>query len=252
VYLSGEGSEKQIETGPGTLADLSLLEGMDHLDTLWLLDQPLRSLDGIEKLQELTEVRICACKNLEDISALLQLENLGKLDLISSRQKAVGSIEKLKKLTDLYIVDYEMKDLGGLSDWDTAFAAEEKGVDLRLECPLVSDYSFLSKIPEFRRLQLRKADFAAWINEIGHAGIHQLGALDAFKTQEDFEAFVDILIREHPEVTRLELRYNEAITDLSSLLKLPNLTYVNVSSEMWNAISSLDEKDYKFELDVFD
>ena len=76
--------------------------------------------------------------------------------------------------------------------------------------------------------------------------------MDAFKTQEDFEAFVDILIRKHPEVTRLELRYNEAITDLSSLLKLPDLTYVNVSSEMWDAISSLDEKDYKFELDVFD
>lgn len=242
--------EETIEIGPGTLTDLSILEGMDGLEVLYLLNQPLRSLDGIEKYQNLHEVRICGCGNLEDVSPLLQLEKLISLNLEGNCLKTVGSFEKLSNLSAMWIVDYHMEDLSGLSDLNVTSFFEEDGMILRLECPLVSDYSFLKKIPEFNLLQFYRADSAKWINELDQSRISQLIIFECFETQEDFGKLVEILVSDHPEMTKLDVAGNQMITDLSELAKMPNLSRVVITGDMWDAVCSLDNVDYQFELEV--
>lgn len=242
--------EETIEIGPGTLDDLSLLEGMDHLQVLYLVNQPLRSLDGIEKFQNLTEVRICGCGNLEDASPLLQLENLICLNLMGNHLKTVGSFEKLNKLSALWIIDSDMEDLSGLSDLNVPSYFDGEGIIMRLECPRVSDYSFLKKIPQFDLLQFYRTDYAAWIHELDRSGIKQLVVFGCFETQEDFGALAEILVREHPEMQKLDVAGNQMITDLSALTGMQNLNQAVVSFDMWDAISSLDGIDYKFKLEV--
>ena len=48
----------------------------------------------------------------------------------------------------------------------------------------------------------------------------------------------------------LDLSYNTGITDLSGLTELPNLKKVSISSDMEDAIKSLDGLDRKFTLTV--
>ncbi|MBR0515155.1 MAG: TIR domain-containing protein [Clostridia bacterium] len=252
AFLYDNKNNERITTNPGTLTDLSLLEGMEKLDTLWLVDQPINSLEGIEKLTNPMEIRILGCTNLEDVSPILEVTDIRMLDLVNNHVRAIGSIGKHKKLGAIYIFEPYMEDLRGLADWDVSYAEKEEGAELRLYCPLVQDYSFLRSIPSLSSLDFAQADSSLWINELDQTKIKELKENGCVKTQEDFDKLADSLISNHPEITTLCMINNPEITDLSKLTELPNLSAVTVSEDMWAAVTSLDNVNFQFDLRLND
>ena len=105
--------------------DLKFLSGAKRLRALRLSDSPLQSLDGLESLPELHELRVILGHKLGDVSALRRAEQLEALEL-----------DEARKLTDISAVH-------GLTNlrWLFVDAAKAKQRDLawlarmpRLEC----------------------------------------------------------------------------------------------------------------------
>ena len=57
-------------------------------------------------------------------------------------------------------------------------------------------------------------------------------------------------IRSHPGLQEIWIPWNQGITDLTPVLELKNVEYIHVSYDMEKAISSLDGKEYGFELQI--
>jgi len=252
TYLYDKKAGQRISTLPGTLKDLSLLKGMSRLDTLWLINQPLVSLEGIENLTRLKEIQILGCKNLEDLSAAFSLEAIETVRLMYNHIKTLDGCEKLKGLAVLNICDENLDDLNALSHLDTSKATEERGgFELFVDCPQISDFTFLNGTPKYERFGIAHSNPDLWVHELEQSKIGKMDVTDCFRAgPEQFETFVELLKKSHPEITELQLNYNPDIMDLSGLAEMPNLKLVAITSNMEDAIESLEGVECRFVLEV--
>ena len=251
-YLFDNRTQERVPYAPGKLMNLKVLEGMDGLEVLWLIDQPLASLEGIDLYKNLYEVKLCSCDELEDISALYNLRNLQDIEITATPVRSLNGIEKMRKLRMINICGYDMEDLSALSRCDYSYAVSRGGFSLKMECNArVSDYSFMRSIPVFSELWMCDMDPSLWINELEQSKVNEITACGAFRINPDsFSTLIEILKKDHPEIKEIRLESNDTIKDLTGLTELPNLSKVAVSGEMTDAIKSLNGVQHRFTLEV--
>ena len=152
------------------------------------------------------------------------------------------------------IIEEHLDDLSSLSRMDVSHAVTERGgLDAFIDCPEVHDYSWLSNIPAYASFGIAHANPDLWINELGKCSINRLSMVDCFRSgPEQFESFVEVLKKSHPEMTELQIEHNTDIMNLSGLAEMPNLKKVYVTGDMEDAIESLKGIQYHFELEISD
>lgn len=240
-------TQTQYEINMGSLADLDFLEKLENLECLWLICQPLESLEGIEKLTALQELRIEFCPNLSDLTPIFALPELQDFEFdYCDRLTSIEGIGALKKLRRLG-VGSKVNDLSPLLEIDFSFCKKEMGgFAFSTINEKIRDFSPLSAVPAFTSLDLDGMQNNKWIDVVKDTRILGLN-WSGFKNQKQFDAFV----RDHPELERLMIVYTRSITDLSCLLELPNLKQLTVSRDMEKALQSLEGKEYSFELAIW-
>ena len=250
-------NNRTVAAGAGVLTDLGVLEGMDNVEVLWLIDQPITSLEGIEQYTRLHEVGLASCEELGDISPVYRLPDLQDLKLHFLRIRSLDGIEALKNLRSIELLGSKLKDLSALAKCDYSAAAADGGLMLWMD-GLSGDYgedlSFLKSVPAFQGLNLGNIDPALWMNELRESKIDLLNVTGCFNFSrgEYYNDFVEMLKRDHPELRELWICHIEDLTDLSGLAGLPGLEILTVSTDMPKAIQSLEGIEYRFRLDIVD
>jgi BspA type Leucine rich repeat region (6 copies) len=84
--------------------DLSAFSSLTNLEELSLLNSPLESLNGIEKLTKLKKIRFGNLKKLTTVSELASLTNLEQLWIEGSRK--IQSIDAVANLINLKVLNF--------------------------------------------------------------------------------------------------------------------------------------------------
>ena len=242
-------TDEETPLKPGVLEDLSLFADLTGLKNLELVNQPLRSLDGIQALASLENVSISYCPELSDASPIFTLQELYGLHL---RRTGVSSIQGVQNLTNLHwldLTDSPISDLSPLADCDFSTAnADSNGVYLSLNGLDLRDGNIeaLGAIAQYGNLSFNDLDPAIWIPLLSGSKVYSINPDRSFVSNENLAAFC----AEHPELRFLRLN-EDNVTDLTPLLALENLEQLEVSDNMEEARASLDGQDYGFELFVW-
>ena len=242
----------QFEFGEGTITDLSKLSKLTNLRTLCLYYQPLENLNGIQNFSELEEFSALYCSSLTDASAVFACQQMQYLRLHGSPVESIQGVQNLQNLVELDIGSTKVSDISPLKAFNFSYATEQDGFRLSVSGTPIEDYSPLSSIPVLDYLDINNVDETRFILYLKNVEIHRISTCDSFKGRNDEnsnEQFAEF-IRNHPELRELQISWNNAITDLTPVLNLKNLERLRVSYDMDAAISSLDGKDYGFELEI--
>ena len=239
-------SGEDVEMAPGLIEDLSALSALTGLEELSLWNQPLASLEGIQSFPSLHHLELRYCENLTDVSAAFTLD-LEALSLNGSPVRSIRGVQNLEHLWALDLSDTAVNDLSPLAGMDFAWAARERGgMELQISGLPIADYGALSSIEHLRYLDINGEDSALWAEALRGVEIESIVFFHSSFDSESFAAFV----REHPELRQLHMPWNESIDDLTVLLELPELAYVDISYSMEGAVASLEGKELGFELIV--
>ena len=225
---------------------------LTNLRTLCLYYQPLENLNGIQNLSELEEFSALYCSSLTDASAVFACQQMQYLRLHGSPVESIQGVQNLQNLVELDIGSTKVSDISPLKAFNFAYATEQDGFRLSISGTPIEDYSPLSSIPVLDYLDINNVDETRFILYLKNVEIHRISTCDSFKGINDEnsnEQFAEF-IRNHPELRELQISWNNAITDLTPVLNLKNLERLRVSYDMDAAISSLDGKDYEFELEI--
>ena len=259
---------------PGTLfTDFSKLAVLTGLVDLNFLYQPIKSLDGIQALENLKWLKVEFCPKLTDVSAVFTMQGLIEINFercpVSSLQgiqnlydleslgicntniTSLEGIEGLKHLLTIRMSGTNIRDFSPLAAVDFTYAAERQGVSLALN---VMDSSrlgkealaFLETIPAFDSLEMHDIPMDRWLDYVLDKPMRELHADNVNMTQEQLDAFVAA----HPGLEYLQIARNRGVTDLGCLLGLENLRRVCLSQNMEKAIASLGEG-FPFELEIY-
>ena len=223
---------------PGVITDLSSLSALTGLRELYLVGQPIQSLDGIQVFSFLEEFSAKGCAELTDASALFALPELRWVELKCTPVDSIQGVQNLPELRYLNVSNTKVEDLTPLAECDFSAAEEDIGFDL--DCNELKlgeeDFAAIAHIRRFGGLAFTDADPAVWISALSDSEIHYFGAAGDLRSNEDLAAFVS----DHPELRQLFLGWAEDITDLTPLLALENLERVEINGDMREAIASLD------------
>ena len=233
---------------PGVITDLSRLSALTGLRELYLVGQPIQSLDGIQVFSSLEVFSAKGCAALSDASALFALPELRWVDLKCTQVDSIQGVQNLRELRSLDVSNTRVSDLTPLADCDLSPACEDEGFNLHLNELELSeeDFAAIGSIRRFRGLAFTDADPAVWIGALSGCEIEDFGAAGDLQSNEDLAAFVS----NHPELRQLFLGWAEDITDLTPLLALENLERVEINGDMREAIASLDGQSYGFRLEI--
>ena len=248
--------EIPVPAGSGIVTDLSMFDKLTGLMDLELYGQPLTSLDGIQNFQDMQQLRICYCTKLKDASPAFAMPDLRWLSFQGCPISSIQGIQNLNMLEELEIDNTKVADLSPLLECDFSNAmANRGGFRLNLNNTPVKEYSALSAIPAFFRLDINDANPSLFLPYLEGKEIRELNISNTFTKQhrlkeKDANALFADFVRSHPELQRISMPWNQALTDLTTLLELENLEYVRVSNDMKKAISSLEGQTYGFELEI--
>ena len=245
-------SETPIKHGAGVLNDFTLFEDLSGLSEMWLYEQPLKSLDGIQNFPELTGLRLCFCRDLTDASAAFACQNLRWLGVENCPITSIQGVQNLSALNSLNLNSTEVNDLSPLKECDFSQAvAERGGVELFLNGLPVEDLSPLASVP-LTRLDINDIDAERYVSFLTNGELRCFQACNSFcgRGEADDNALFAELVRSHPELTELNIPWNQAITDLTPVLELEHLESLRVSRDMREAIDSLEGRDYGFRLEI--
>lgn len=241
-----------LEYGEGTVTDLGKLSKLVNLKTLILYDQPLNNLDGIQLFSELEELKVSYCSSLTDASAVFACQQLKYLRLNGCPVSSIQGIQNLPYLIELDIKDTNVTDISPLKAFNFTYSSEEGGFNLYLSGAPVSDYSPLACIPVLNTININDVDEISYINFLNNTEIRRIDFCNSFKDNNNTDSnklFADF-IRNHPGLKEIRIPWNQGITDLTPVLELKNVELIHVSYDMEKAISSLDGKEYGFELEI--
>ena len=219
IFICGPDGEETEVSPSGHLTDFSKLSKLTGLRRISLESQPLTSLEGIQNLRNLEELRISDSFNLEDISPAFAVTSLRVLDLSDVNIRSIEGIQNLRNLREL-----------GLSN-----------------CNAIEDFSPLSALEgEFDGFNMCSLPMEDWKDYMTNVQPRSFVFLGCFRNQEDLE----YVCAAYPDLERLDIKWNECISDLSPVLEMRNLKSVAVTGNMGEAITSLEGKDYSFELEI--
>ena len=232
---------ESMETIPGSLSDLSLIQKLTGLRKLELINQPLESLEGIQRCQSLQQLTICGCISLTDISQVFGIPSLEYIDASHTNIRSIQGIQNMTRLSLLHIDNTKVTDLSPLRECDLSFAIEKcGGLDLSVNNLSVSSIAPLSTVRKFKKLQ---ADLDNWDRlkktENWNSVLKDCEIFSVSIRIDSNEELAELL-QQHPEIEELYLQGNKNITDLRPVLSMRTLRYIKVSSDMYEAISSID------------
>ena len=245
-------SQTPIKYGAGILNDFTLFEDLTGLREIWLYEQPLKSLDGIQNFPELTGLRLCFCRDLTDASAAFACQNLRWLGIENCPITSIQGVQNLSALNSLNINNTEVNDLSPLTECDFSQAlAERGGVELFLNNLPVEDFSPLASVPLIR-LDINDIDAERYLPFLTNGELRYFQACNSFvgRGEADDNALFADFVRSHPDLVELGIPWNQAITDLTPVLALEHLEQLRVSNDMREAIDSLEGRSYDFFLDI--
>jgi len=168
---------------PGGLTDLSALSRFPNLKSLKLCAQPIESLEGLESLSHLTSLEISGC-GLTDISIVFSLQSLRSLTIGETGVTALQGIQNLTSLEELDISHSGITDLSVLRDCRISVP-----FTLYLPSGQIRDFSPLSSIPHFRRLDISYNDYNLWRGVFDGCEIEHMAARQCFFSEGDYEEF---------------------------------------------------------------
>ena len=239
-------SGEEIRVPNGKITDLKLFSDLTGLEQLDISSQPLGSLDGIQSLEGLKELRVSRCPKLTDVSAAFTMQELEQLSLSYTKISSIQGVQNLERLRELKIESCAVTDISPLEECDFSYAYEQGGLQLSVGGLRLEDLSPLSGIRSFAWLCVNGLDADLWLGEVENSEIRGLCAHYADMDQAQLES----LLASHGELERLEMPYNRRVTDLTPLLDMENLRQVTVSGNMKDAVASLDGQDLPFELEI--
>ncbi|MBQ3663771.1 MAG: hypothetical protein II914_06535 [Clostridia bacterium] len=249
AVLHDRQNDTETNISEGSFRDLTPFYQMTGLRRLQVVEQPVTGLDGIQALSELEEISLRCCRKLSDISPLFAMQNLRWIRLEGCPQvTSIQGIQNLPRLTELNINRTGVSDISPLASCDFSEAEEEGGFHLIMDDNPVKDFTALGSVPHFAQLILNNMDCDLWMPCLRDVRIDEFESCGCGFTAESLSRFVS----EHPELRRLDIPWNDKLTDLMPLLTLENLETVWVSDNMKQAIASLDGVDYGFELQIED
>ena len=237
------------QAGKGIMMDLSLIDKLTGLRKLELVGQPLESLEGIQKFQDLQKLDIRDCTSITDISPAFGIRNLECLNVRDTSIESIQGIQNLTRLISLEIDGTKVVDLSPLAECDFTYAAGNGGLNLNINNLWLNSIASLSEIPEFSGLwvwpenwdELKQTE--NWSTVLKQSEIQRIGI------RIDSNEELAELLQQHPELEELYIQGSEGITDLTPVLDMPNLRYIRVSSYMSEAIASIEGK-YEGELEI--
>jgi len=254
VHNFNTGEERKVARGSGVVESMDYFEKLTGLRFLNLWDQPLESVDGIQNLRELHDLGLAFCDNLSDISPVFALQNLHSLWLNGPNIESIQGVQNLTQLCRLDISDTGVSDLSPLAEVDYSTAVKENGgFEFAVSGHHIEDFSPLSAVPAFSRLMMGNADPVRYVSVLEGKEIRCFEAVGGFSEEsaaEDADALFAEFVRNHPELSELDIPWNERITDLTPLLELQNLEKVRISANMEAARESLEGADYRFLLEI--
>ena len=235
-YIVDRASGVQTPVGAGTIDAIGTLNPLTNLQYLKLYDQPLTSLDGIQKLTDLRQLEIRKCP-LTDAAAAFTLTRLEQLSLVNTQVTSIQGIQNLSKLIRIDFNGTPIKDLSPLSACDFSYAMKNGGVDLQLGFTACQDLSPLASSPGFVSLNIEGHDAATWLQYLVGKQMISLDANHCDLTNEQIALLAAI-----PGLKELQVCWNEKVTDLSPLLSCPTLEKVVVNSYSKEALASIEGK----------
>ena len=232
------GKEKRVD--PGRIQDFSRLSELTNLRDLRLVNQPIASLEGIQNLSNLRNFHSLYCYGLRDVSALYTLQTLEDISFQGCPVDSIQGVQNLPGLWGLNVSGTFVTDLSPLKECDFS----NVNACLVLYNTSFTDLSFLAGIPAFGHLNMCGYPTEAWMPYVENAFIRTYcGPLDNDETLRKF-------VEQHPELEELYIEGGYQISDLTPLLELPNLKFVNIWDRADNAVRSLDGHARNFQLEV--
>ena len=247
IFIVDRATGERTEVKLSGYSDLSVLSKLTGLRRLVLCMMPLTSLDGIQVMSELEELRVRNCPNLTDASAAFTLQNLRDVEIGRCPITSIGGVQNLTELVSLSIYETKIKDLSPLRDVDYSAAVRDGGFSMSIGGTNCDDYSPLEAVPVYNFLDLNGVDAARWPDLTKVEELYRLSAHGDSLTQAKFEE----LLSAHPELEELQIPYNDKITDLTPLLGMENLQRLLVNRDMKKAIASLEGQDLLFEMEIW-
>ena len=244
--LVDRASGEETRVRGGAVEDLRMLSALTGLRRLSVCDQPLAGLDGIQELEALEELSLRHCPKLSDVSPAFAVQNLKNLDLQGTPVQSIQGVQNLFRLQWLQISQTDVTDLSPLAQCDFSQSEQNGGFGLCLDGIPCRDLTSISAVPYFSHLNVFNFDCRLWIDLVQNSRIEQLWIGHVELNDELLER----LVREHPELRRLNIAWNEDLTDLTPLLSLQELEYLEVSENMYAALDSLQGRDLPFELNI--
>ncbi|MBR4472884.1 MAG: hypothetical protein IKS55_04525 [Oscillospiraceae bacterium] len=230
----------------GSITDLSIFSELTGLRELALYCQPLENLDGIQNLSSLERLQVNYCPNLTDASAAFALQDLRELDLRSCPVESIQGVQNLNRMQRLCLSDTQVSDLSPLQDCDFREAYENGGLSLEISELPAEDLSALSSIRQLRNFCPNNLDAALWVPALENTELFELSAVGCFHDNESFAA----LVAAHPELERLDIPWNDGLTDLTPVLSLEHLQYLKVSENMATALEPVQAANPAFEIEI--
>jgi Leucine-rich repeat (LRR) protein len=188
--------------GNSDLSEVSFLAPLLNLRRLGLFNgSKLTDISSLSLLTELEEITFSICENIEDISSVTELTKLTKLTIPA------------------IITDGQFNILCDMNP-----NIEELGISSYNVPQNFTDLTPVSKLTKLKNLNLS-----------GCTGLKNIGAISKIDNLEEFTCPSDlsnddlsIICNSQTSLTRLDIHYNETISDITSLGKLTNLTNLTV------------------------
>ena len=219
------------------MESLSMLDGMDHLRTLVIARQPMSSPQGAEKLTALESVRFIACENLWNIAPVF--ENPELLAITVDHCAQFSSLE-------IYQPSEELKNLSELTKCDFSYVNESgEGFVFGFEGEKIQLFRFFENIRLFRSVRITDSFNSRW-----RAGLKDSKVLGLEIRDIRSQALLENVLSDHPELENLTLDGCGKLRDLGVLADMPKLKKLIISKDGRSLISTLDNRDYDFTIEV--
>ena len=238
---------KVMTMSANQVSDISPLYKIKTLEWLALNCNPIKSLEGIEALPNLKAVSI-ADTQVTDISPLFDIPSLNYISFENTYVNSIDGIEKLPNLLGFNISRSNLTDLSPLNKIDFSYVNDTEGFRFVADESLVQDFSPLQGIPKFCDVTVtvrRWDDLLPYISNkkvqylaVGSSDISTIQSLSSIESIEflSLQGSYNLVsldgIEAHTGILEVNLIDCPNITDYTSLLTLPNLHTLVLSSYM--------------------
>ncbi len=238
---------KEIALEANQISDISPLFKISTLEQLTLNCNPIKSIEGIEALQNLKAITL-VCTEISDISPLFKIPSLEQISFEITYVNSIEGIENLKGLIDLRTGNSNLTDISALNKMDFSYINETKGFGFEAKQSLIKDFSPLKRVPKFSEIMIsvsRIDSILPYISSkqvnylyIDRSDIQSISSLSSILDMKTLhlpgsDRLVSLDgIEKHTSLNEIVLEYCTNIKDYTSLLKLPNLKRLVLSSDM--------------------